>query len=336
MPGMPGRTTTRAASPEIWAARAWNVFNEGRPFSIVYPLLVLLAAARGRAGAGRAARAGAASRPPRRRWCSSRFSFALRGRALLWLAALAAVPLLEPWRAPALLAGALAGYAFFTVVVWGSRLLPPAHGRAVDQRPALLAAGAHELRPDERERAGAGAEAADRAERGDPAGGGADRRLASLARRPRWRSRPALGALAARRFAKRLPAYPEREPRDGVARAARLRPARAARVRDRRRRLQPGAALAGGCSGRWTGSRGRAPSTSRVEPAYPARTVVCFSSMLTGAHAGRARHALELRAAARRAARVGLRRARARTAAAAGSSGSRTCWTRSARTWSAP
>ena len=50
----------------------------------------------------------------------SRFSFALRGRALLWLAALASVPLLEPWRAPGLLAGALAGYAFFTVVVWGS------------------------------------------------------------------------------------------------------------------------------------------------------------------------------------------------------------------------
>ena len=43
MPGMPG---ARHASPvEIWAARAWNVFNEGRPFSIVYPLLVLLAAA---------------------------------------------------------------------------------------------------------------------------------------------------------------------------------------------------------------------------------------------------------------------------------------------------
>ena len=33
----------------------------------------------------------------------------------------------------------------------------------------------------------------------------------------------------------------------------------------------------------WTGSRGRARSISRVEPAYPARTVVCFSSMLTGA-----------------------------------------------------
>ena len=26
---------------EVWAARAWNVFNEGRPFSIVFPLMVL-------------------------------------------------------------------------------------------------------------------------------------------------------------------------------------------------------------------------------------------------------------------------------------------------------
>ena len=26
---------------EIWAARLWNVFNEGRPFSVVYPILVL-------------------------------------------------------------------------------------------------------------------------------------------------------------------------------------------------------------------------------------------------------------------------------------------------------
>ena len=30
---------------EVWAARAWNVFNEGRPFSLVFPVLVLLAAA---------------------------------------------------------------------------------------------------------------------------------------------------------------------------------------------------------------------------------------------------------------------------------------------------
>ena len=36
----------RAAGPiEVWAARVWNIFNEGRPFSIVYPQLVLLLAA---------------------------------------------------------------------------------------------------------------------------------------------------------------------------------------------------------------------------------------------------------------------------------------------------
>ena len=33
-----------AGYAEVWAARAWNVFNEGRPFSVVYPLMVLLAA----------------------------------------------------------------------------------------------------------------------------------------------------------------------------------------------------------------------------------------------------------------------------------------------------
>ena len=43
--GSAGRSGHRAAGPvEVWAARAWNVFNEGRPFSIVYPVLVLLAA----------------------------------------------------------------------------------------------------------------------------------------------------------------------------------------------------------------------------------------------------------------------------------------------------
>ena len=140
---------------------AWNVFNEGRPFSVVYPLLVLLAAAPlGLAPDGSLglALAGAGA-------CAlvlSRFPFALRGRALLWLAALAALPLLEPWRAPALLAGALAGYVFFTVVVWGSvyyhlrtgapwtnglrfwRLVltnsDPTSGNALEQLPKLLIA----------------------------------------------------------------------------------------------------------------------------------------------------------------------------------------------------
>ena len=34
----------QAGGFEKWAARAWNVVNEGRPFSIVYPVMVLVAA----------------------------------------------------------------------------------------------------------------------------------------------------------------------------------------------------------------------------------------------------------------------------------------------------
>jgi hypothetical protein len=110
---------TRAGAAEVWAARAWNVFNEGRPFSVVYPPLVLLAAAAtgvGPDGPLALALAGALALA----LVLSRFSFPLWGRALLWLALAASAPLLEPWRDPALLAGALAGYVFFTVVVWGT------------------------------------------------------------------------------------------------------------------------------------------------------------------------------------------------------------------------
>src|ERR687895_519692 len=110
----------RAAGPaEVWAARAWNVFNEGRPFSVVYPVLVLLVAVpTGLAPDGSIllALAGAlalSAAPPF-------FTFPLRGRLLLWLALALSVPLLEPWRAPGLLLGALAGWVVFTVVVWGS------------------------------------------------------------------------------------------------------------------------------------------------------------------------------------------------------------------------
>src|SRR3954454_22583200 len=109
-----------AGAVEVWAARAWNVFNEGRPFSVVYPVLVLLAAAPLELGPSGARLGVALVGSLAVAATLSRFSFPLRGRALLWLAAALAVPLVEPWRAPALLAGALAGYAFFTVVVWGS------------------------------------------------------------------------------------------------------------------------------------------------------------------------------------------------------------------------
>ena len=78
---------------EIWAARAWNVFNEGRPFSLVYPLLVLLCAALvGLAPEGSTALACAGALALAA--VLACFPFPLRGRALLWLAALASIPLL--------------------------------------------------------------------------------------------------------------------------------------------------------------------------------------------------------------------------------------------------
>ena len=268
----------RPAGPvEVWAARAWNVFNEGRPFSIVYPLLVLLAAAPlGLAPDGSLGLAllGAGA-------CAlvlSRFSFPLRGRALLWLAALAALPLLEPWRAPALLAGALAGYAFFTVVVWGSvyyhlrtgapwtnglrfwRLVltnsDPTSGNALEQMPKLLIA----------------LERGRRCWRSSRARGVAARIAAAVA------IAAGLGALACASFARALPRYPE----PGAGRSRARRGARRARLRDRRRRLQPRPPVAGG---RPVMDRLAREGTEYlgVEPAYPARTVVCFSSMLTGA-----------------------------------------------------
>src|SRR5687768_1795621 len=214
MPGMPGTNHSPARLAEVWAARAWNVFNEGRPFSIVYPLLILIAAAPlglGPAGPLGLALLGAALSAA----LLSRFPFALRGRALLWLAALAMLPLLEPWRAPALLAGALAGYAFFTVVGGGSvyyhlrtgapwtnglrfwRLVltnsDPTSGNAVEQLPKLLIA---------RSAATLVAE--------EPGAGSVGRVAAALA------VAAALGALAARRFAERLPPYPERSGRRDV------------------------------------------------------------------------------------------------------------------------
>ncbi|HVG74900.1 MAG TPA: alkaline phosphatase family protein, partial [Thermoleophilaceae bacterium] len=272
---MPGGSHRSASLAEIWAARAWNVFNEGRPFSVVYPLLVLLAAAAvGLAPDGGLAIALATAAAVA--VVLSRFPFALRGRVLLWVAALAAVPLLEPWRAPALLAGALAGYALFTVVVWGSvyyhlrtgapwtnglrfwRLVltnsDPTSGNALEQVPKLLIAlSAATLVAEE------------------PAAGSFARAIAAVA------VAAALGAVAARRFAKRLPAYPESafEARPGGERARRVY-----------------VIVVDGCN------RGRlwqadAPVMDRlaregteylaVDPAYPARTVVCFSSMLTGA-----------------------------------------------------
>jgi hypothetical protein len=266
-----------AGTVEEWAARAWNVFNEGRPFSLVYPALALLAAAPlglGPDGPLALALAGALAMAA----VLSRFTFPLRGRALLWLAAGAAVPLLEPWRAPELLGGALAGYAFFTVLLWGTlyyrlrtgapwtnflrfwRLVAtnsdPTSGNALEQVPKLvMTLSAAALLAEE---PGAGSVARIAAAAG----------IAAL-----------LGRLAWRSFARsRLPAPPS------PAAPSPVPPSPLARrvfviVVDglNRRRL-------------W---QARAPAIDRlaregteylaVEPAYPARTVVCFSSMLTGA-----------------------------------------------------
>jgi hypothetical protein len=276
MPGMPGSNHRPARFAEVWAARAWNVFNEGRPFSVVYPLLVLLAAALvGLAPGGPLglALAGAALAS----LVLSRFAFPLRGRALLWLAALAALPLLEPWRAPWLLVGALAGYAFFTVVVWGSvyyhlrtgapwtnglrfwRLVltnsDPTSGNALEQVPKLLfALSAATLLAEEW------------------SGASIARVAAALA------IAAGLGAIAAHRFATRLPRYPERirSPSSSDAGLAKRVYVIVVDGCNRGRLWQADAPVMDRLAREGTEYLG-------VEPAYPARTVVCFSSMLTGA-----------------------------------------------------
>src|SRR5215211_812615 len=262
---------------EIWAARAWNVLNEGRPFSVVFPPLVLLAAAPlGLAPGGPLGLAvvGAVSLA----LVLSRFSFPLRGRALLWLAALVTAPLLEPWRAPGLLLGALGGYLFFTVLIWGTlyyrlrtgapwtnftrfwRLVAtnsdPTSGNALEQAPKLVMS------------LSAGTLVAEAPGLGSFAGVALAAGVAA-----------ALGTVAWRRFARaRLPRYP--------ARAAR--PAASGRPMARRVYV----IVIDGCNRErlWQAETPVIDRLARegteylaVEPAYPARTAVCFSSMLTGA-----------------------------------------------------
>jgi hypothetical protein len=270
----------RAAGPvEIWAARAWNVLNEGRPFSVLYPLLVLLCAAPlGLAADGSLllALVGALCLA----LVQSRFEFPLRARALLWLVLLAAIPGLELWRAPLLLAGALAGYFVFTVVVWGSvyyhlrtgapwtnglrfwRLVvtnsDPTSGNALEQVPKILMA------------LGAGTLLAEEASVGSAI------RIATIALLV-----AGAGAFAWRRFARRrLPRYPApASPNETHSLLA--------------RRVY--VVVIDGCN-RARLRQADTPVIDRlvregteylaVEPAYPARTVVCFSSMLTGATPG--------------------------------------------------
>jgi len=266
-----------AGAFEVWAARAWNVFNEGRPFSIVYPAMVLVCAGPvglapdGSLGLALLGSLGLAL-------VLSRFSFPLRARALLWLAAGASVPLLEPWRAPGLLLGAFAGYVFFTVFLWGSfyyhlrtrapwtnflrfwRLVAtnsdPTSGNALEQLPKLvMTLGAARLL----------------AEQPGPASGARIAAVALLV--------AALGTLAWRRFAAtRLPSYPPRRPQPAPADAPIA------------RRVYV-IVVDGANRGRlWQAETPTIDRLARegteylaVEPAYPARTVVCFSSMLTGA-----------------------------------------------------
>jgi hypothetical protein len=271
----------RPGFAEVWAARAWNVFNEGRPFGIVYPPLALAGAALvglGPDGAlGWGLLAGLAMGAL---W--ARFAFPLRARALLWALLVPALVVLEAWRAPGLLLVGLAGYAFFTVVVWGSvyyhlrtgapwtnalrfwRLVAtnsdPTSGNALEQVPKLtIALAAVALAAEE-------------------PGAGSALRVAAVAA-----VAAALGALAWRRYAAtRLPRYPDR---------IQVTAPPAAPLADRvyvivldgcnRERLRQASAL------------GLTPALDRltaegteyldVQTAHPARTVVCFSSMLTGA-----------------------------------------------------
>jgi hypothetical protein len=257
-----------AGFAEVWAARAWNVFNEGKPFSIVYPAMVLAVADRHAfAFAGAIALA----------VVLSRFPFPLRGRALLWLAAAASIPLLEPWNALHVLWVGLAGYVFFTVFFWGTlyyrlrtgapwtnftrfwRLVAtnsdPTSGNALEQIPKMvmtLSAGV--LLADQPGAASAG-------------------RIVGAALLA-----AGLGALAWRRFEHdRMPAYPPRHDR--------------APARDPLARRVYVIVVDGANRGRlWQANTPAIDRMARegteylaVEPAYPARTVVCFSSMLTGA-----------------------------------------------------
>jgi hypothetical protein len=263
---------------ETWAARAWNVFNEGRPFGVVYPPMAvagaLLVGALGGTEIGWGLLAGLALSLV---W--ARFSFPLRGRALLWLLLVPGVVVLRADRALGLLAVGLGGWAFFCVVVWGSiyyhlrtgapptnglrfwRLVltnsDPTSGNALEQVPKLvLTLSAVALVA------------------GEPAQAW---RVALVAA-----AGAVLGALAHRRWAARhAPRYPEPAP------AGPVRPPLARRVYVividgcNRDRLRQASAL--GMTPTLDALFAEGTEYLDVRTAHPARTVVCFSSMLTGA-----------------------------------------------------
>ena len=316
----------RAAGPvEVWAARAWNVFNEGSPSRSSTRRWCCWRPGRSasRPTARSRSRCSARSASPR---CCRASRSRCAGRALLWLAARglgpAARAVARPRRAldrRARRLRLLHGRAL------GLDLLPPAHRRAVDQRPALLAPGADELRPDERQRPRAAAEAADDAQRRHAARRGADGRLGRCGSSAVALLAAALGALAWRSFVRnRLPRYPARAEAVVMAHARRV--GRAALASNGG--ATPAAPLArrvyvivvdGANRGRlWQAD---APVMDRL--AREGTEYLGDRAGLPGAHGrlllldahrrdpGRARHALELRAAPGRAPGVDLRGARA-------------------------
>jgi len=273
-------TASTAGFAEVWAARAWNVFNEGRPFGIVYPPMAVAGTAligAGPQGAlGWGLLAGIALGIV---WWFA--SFPLRGRVLLWALLVPALVVLEGWRAPGLLAVGLCGWVFFTVFFWGSlyyhlrtgapwtnftrfwRLVAtnsdPTSGNALEQIPKLLITlSAIALVAEEPTAASAG-------------------RVALVAA-----AGAALGALAWRHFTRtRMVRYPE--PMAQGAPAAALAERVYVLVIDgaNRERLRQASAL--GLTPALDQLTLEGTEYLQVDTAYPARTVVCFSSMLTGA-----------------------------------------------------
>ena len=107
-----------ASRLEVLAARAWNVLNEGKPFTPVFAVGVIALLAIGEGIAWPHALLGAAAIVPLALvWW--RFDFPLRLRAALWVALLAFVALFRVVSVPGTIL-VLSLYLTFTVVLWGT------------------------------------------------------------------------------------------------------------------------------------------------------------------------------------------------------------------------